>query len=754
MKIGNSFMLKSNIFLKITRILIYVSLFIPLIIIRDFLSSFLFGKLMIFRLIIGLILVFYIPLAISQKKYRPKKSLLIATTGFFVFLYLLTSFTGVSTYQSFWGTFERMGGWYNLFLFWLFFLVITSTIKTRQEWMEIFKLSIVVSLLACFYAFGQKTEIGFFLAGGGRTKVIGTTGNATLFAGYILFNFFLSFWFLLKKATLSKGRLFFAIACLIQIVAILMTRVRGSILALLGGIILTLLLYGIFYRKRNKKVFVASLLIVVILAGSFLGLWLARNSSFVKNNNYLSRITDISLKTETVQSRFLVWQGAWQAWQDKFWLGWGPENFGIAFAVYFNPKLFIGLGSETFWDRAHNMFLEVGATMGILGFLSYILIFIALFYLLIKTCFKDKKISKLEFSIFLSLFLAYIIHNSFIFDIFSTYLMFFLVIGYINFRALSQENRQSLKADTHQLNYKLALFLFVVFLIISYLTVLQPSKANYTAKQAIVLAQNEQYYVYSIDKFEQALSYNAFGKYEIRNKVAQYMTRVAGSEKLDIQERRRALELAIEVEKKNAQEFPNDYVCRLYLSRLCTSHYAYFEEEAMLDLGEQAINEALILSPDFPKNYFELGQIKLLRKDYQSAVNALRHAVALSPDAAVSHWYLGLALARFGDIEEGLSEINQAIEMGYNYSGRLSDIEKLLKIYIEIGNYEKIIELYKKAIELKPKDAQLYASLAAAYEKNKEIDKAIETARKIGEIDPELKAEADAFIYMLETKYK
>jgi len=742
--------MKGNTYLKIIRILIYASLFIPLIVIRDFLSPFLFGKLMIFRLVVGLMLVCYIPLAISQKKFRPKKNLLVLSVGLFVFIYLLTSFTGVSPYQSFWGTFERMGGWYNLFLYWLFFLIITSTIKTRQEWMEILKLSIVVSILACFYGFGQKTEIDFFLAGGGRAKIVGTIGNAALFAGYILFNFFLSFWFLLKKDTLLKSRFFYGAVCLIQAVAIFMTAVRGSILALLGGVILTLLLYGIFYRERNKKVFALSLLIIVLLAGAFFTLWLVRDTSFIKNNSYFQRITDISFKTETVQTRLTVWQSGFKGWQEKFWLGWGPENFGVAFAKYFDPKIFVNLGSETLWDRAHNMFLEVGATMGMIGFLSYLGIFVVIFYLIIKSCFKDKKISKLEFSIFLSLFLAYIVHNSFIFDIFSSYLMFFLVIGYISGlkQIVTQKDAEEI-AERSTSSIKTIVILIIFFLIISYSTVWRPAKANYTTGQAILMAQNEKYYTYSIDKFREALNYDTFGKYEIRNKAAQYMILVAGLKELSSQEKRRALELAIEAEKKNAQEFSNDYVCWLYLARLCTTHYAYFKEEAILDLGEQAINEALVLSPDFPKNYFELGQIKLLRNDYQSAIKALGQAVALNPDAPVSHWYLGLALAEFGDIEEGLLEINKAIEMGYAYSVKLTDIERLRKIYTELEDYGKLAELYEKAIELEPNDAQLYASLAAAYEKSGQIDKAIEAARKIGEIDPELKAEADAWIEML-----
>ena len=74
---------------------------------------------------------------------------------------------------------------------------------------------------------------------------------------------------------------------------------------------------------------------------------------------------------------------------------------------------------------------------------------------------------------------------------------------------------------------------------------------------------------------------------------------------------------------------------------------------------------------------------------------------------------------------------------------------RLINLYSKVGKYYKIIDLYQAAIKLQPKNAQYYASLAATYKAVGDIENAILVARKAGEIDPEFKDEAEAFINSL-----
>jgi len=74
----------------------------------------------------------------------------------------------------------------------------------------------------------------------------------------------------------------------------------------------------------------------------------------------------------------------------------------------------------------------------------------------------------------------------------------------------------------------------------------------------------------------------------------------------------------------------------------------------------------------------------------------------------------------------------------------------LIDLHNKAGNYYKIIDLYKAAIKLQPKNVQLYASLAAAYKAVGDIENAILYAQKAIEIDEGFREEAEEFIKSLE----
>jgi len=89
----------SENFAKLLRWGIFVSLFLPLVIFSQYLSPFHFGKVIIFRTLVEILAVFYIPLAIANKSYRPKWTLILIGVSIFTGLYILTGFTGINFYR-------------------------------------------------------------------------------------------------------------------------------------------------------------------------------------------------------------------------------------------------------------------------------------------------------------------------------------------------------------------------------------------------------------------------------------------------------------------------------------------------------------------------------------------------------------------------------------------------------------------------------------------------------------------------------
>jgi len=238
-----------------------------------------------------------------------------------------------------------------------------------------------------------------------------------------------------------------------------MTAVRGSILAFWVGVFLLGLLYLFLAKQKKIKFYVVVGLIALLLLVGFI--WINRDSNWVQDIHWLRRITDISLQTRTIQTRIWSWQSGWEGFKEKPILGWGPENFVIAHAMHFKPGHFTGTGSETIWDRAHNVVLEMLTTMGIVGLISYLSIFGVLFvglWKVFKNNANDAKRNanyanaqeKVGIAVLGVMFIVYLIHNLFIFDTTANYLLFFLMLGYLNHR--SRLTRIKTQIDAEQIS--------------------------------------------------------------------------------------------------------------------------------------------------------------------------------------------------------------------------------------------------------------------------------------------------------------
>ena len=734
---------------KIIKYGIYLTAFIPLVIFSEFMSPFHFGKVLVFRSLIEILAVLYIVLLVRRgKAFLPPQTPIFTAVTFFTLAFGLSTFTSVNFYQSFFGTLERMGGWFSFLHFWGLFAIAAAILRKKEDWVALIKLSLFVSLLSAFYGFLQKTDLQWVIGSGGRAKIFGTIGNPALFAGYMIVNVFLAFMSCFKPNNSRNEKYFYAAVFLIGTPAILLTGVRGSVLGIVTGIVLFGFLYSFdFGSSKIKKYTLLFLVLVLVSAGSLYSL---RNADFVKNNQYLSRYADISPKARTVQTRVWAWQAGFKGWDDSLKttvFGWGPEMFNVPFSKYFNPDFFL-LGSETLFDRAHNQFLEVLFTMGLIGFGAYMLIFLRSFEILKKM--NDSAENKVFRIGLISTLAAYMIHNFFIFDTSANYLMFFLVLGFINFLAI--DKKQTVDGERSRLRPRnnlspsiIGLFLAFIVAVLIYKFEIVPARANYTTTRAIVASWNKDNDL-AFEKFKEAMSYDTFGKYDIRHRYGQYiLERTNGLSEVDEKNKGR-LFTAIENIKKNAEESRLDYLPYLYISRLYIMLGKGDPASVYNDLALENSLKALEISPTFVRTYYEIAQAYLNKKDYQKAIEWFEKVVELSPEVRLSNWYLGITYAQAGQLQKGADIIEKS---GYDYKSSETDALRILDIYFKIGNFGKIAEIYESLIKLSPKNPQYHASLAAAYKEIGERDKAVKAAQAAAALDPTFAAEAEAFIRSL-----
>jgi tetratricopeptide (TPR) repeat protein len=741
----------SSLYVKILKWGIFISLFLPLVIFSQYISPFHFGKVIIFRILVELMAVFYFILILMDKSYRPKWSPVLITFSVFTALYVLTGIIGADFYNSFWGSLERMGGIFSFLHFWVYFVILISIIKSKKDWQKVLKISVLVGLLSILFAYGQRLELGNFFVGWQHgERVIGTIGNPALFAGYLLFIIYLALLFLLQKETPIKEKGFFTAVILLGIPVLFMTAVRGAMLSLLGSALLLILFF--IFKASSKKVKIGLLMTVILIVGLAGFAWANKDSSWVKNISWLSRLTDISKGTDTVQTRLWSWDSAIKGWKDRSIFGWGPENFMYLHMRYFNSNLFTQMGSETIWDRAHNMVLEELSTMGVVGLLSYLSVFLIIFYLLIKR-FKQGKINKIDFGIMSAMIIAYFGQNLFIFDTFANYFLFFLSLGYINFLtqdSLKEENTEQEKIIIQKTPSPfLITILLILAIILGYQTGIKPAQANFACTRAIIAGRDGNGQK-ALDKYRQALNYkNPQGAYEIRHKLAAFVIQVVDSQRQKNKDFDPAiLYYAISETEKNVGKYPLDTTPYLYIGRMYILLMS--KEPGAGDKAEEYIQKAIDLNPNNPRIWYEMGQAKLSNKKYQESYNSFKKALDLNPKVNLSWWFLSNVAFQLEKYDEAVYNAEKAIELGYNgYQNSITDLMRLVTIYEKVGNYQKVLEYYIMAAEEQPQNPQIHASLAVAYAKMGYRDEAIKSALKAAELDPSFQGEADKFIESL-----
>ncbi|MBX4211232.1 MAG: O-antigen ligase family protein [Candidatus Yanofskybacteria bacterium] len=738
--------MKESILARIIRYGVYLIAFVPLIIFSQYISPFHFGKVVVFRSIVEILLVLYLLLIWRDRSYLPRKSLILWTVLAFTTAFSISTLFGVQQYFSFWGTLERMGGLWSFWHYVIFFIIATSVFKTREQWYSLLNISIFVSILSSLYGFGQKTNISFFIGSGGRERIFGTIGNAALFSGYILINLFLAITLFFRADRKQWEKIFLITAIVINTLAIIMATVRGTLMGLGAGLaVFTMLYYLEFRSKTAKRIFLA------LMAG--LGIFIfvlitpIKSSNFVQQSRFLHRITDTSFDSYTAKTRFWAWQAGLEGWKDTpktMLVGWGPESFNIPFSKRFNPNFFTGPGSETFFDRAHNMFVEVLVTMGVLGLLAYISIFWGTFRSLNKIARANKgdRIFKIGF---ISLLVAYVIHNSFIFDTSANFIAFFTVLGFIMFLDVSRVEiaKKVPEIKKHWLQIPATVALMVGAIVLAYRTNIRMAEANYATTRGIIQSWANDFNG-AVEKFKESMAYDVPGKYEYRNRFAQYVLEFASGKKLT-PELTSAVEFALSEINKNVDENPPDYLPLLYASRL---HIILGKEDPASPHNDQALQyslRALDLSPTFVRTYYEVAQAYLNKKDLNNAALYFKHAAELNPEVGLSFWYWGITEYERGNTDLGVKIARQSLDKRFVALGE-GDYVRLANLLIQTNDLHGLVLVYEQLVGTNPSNAQYWASLAVSYARVGMIDKAVESARKTVELDPNFRNDAEAFL--------
>jgi len=718
------------------------------------------GKVYVFRLLVMLAFFFWVWLILRERDYRPNfKNILIMSVVLFFLAQVFVSFFGVDTLYSFFSSIERADGVLQYGFWVLYFLLLISIFRKRQDWKMFFSVFVIAAVLVSAYS---------WLNYGSQVQLFGVFGNPAYFAAFLLFA--IGFSLLIFERRFFSSRfinIFFLVAAGFFVLTLIFTQIRGAYAGFVAGVFLFSLLSVLFLRKENKKLAICCGIVLLLGLISTALLFAAKETDFVKSRELLSRVTEVTdvWGSASVRERLLNWNIALKAFKERPVFGYGPENFGSAANKYYDYR--IGRG-EPWFDRAHNNPIEILATGGIVLFSFYLFWLAAVFYIIFKIA-RAKKVNfllppslslgrekKVLSFILASIFLAYFLQGFFLFDLLAVYLglfpfLAFLVFEYKSIYRVKREEpfdaAQGKQKKENDFDKKPSLYvliptgLFVLFVI--YTACFVPYRASASALQFYALTENG-FYKESKPFLEQAFNIKSpYTFWEVRKRagwqflnVLEYGLKDTTSPD-DIQALKEIYDFITPELEKFIVNKPYEPQMYYVLARMYRFGFEKLGKDD-LEKAEIVIRKGFNYS-DLRVDYFnEFGQILLLQGKFEEAEKSVKDYIGrvnfyeYFPYVTLGHFYFVA-----GKYDLAMEQYEKARETGYKFYENSVEYSRYMTTAENLGEYQKVINMAQAYLEKWGPDADTYFNIAVGYFHLEEKEKTREFFLKAVELKKE-----------------
>lgn len=239
----------------------------------------------------------------------------------------------------------------------LFFLILNN-VQGKKEVNEIILAIVWAGVLACLYSLWENQGIKWSSL---RFAYTSTFGNPVFFSQYLSLAIPVSLAMCLQKDSLNLlARAFFALAALLMLVFLVLTRSRGAYLGLAVAFLYGYTLLWLNSSGRLRKI-LAGLLVVSLLALSLGLIKLAKLKTGLGENIRWRNLT-----------RVYVWASAFRMVKDHPVLGVGIGNFKVIYPLYRSDKDREITPKGVKYSQTHNDFLQIWAEMGTLGLACFL----------------------------------------------------------------------------------------------------------------------------------------------------------------------------------------------------------------------------------------------------------------------------------------------------------------------------------------------------------------------------------------------
>lgn len=255
---------------------------------------------------------------------------------------------------SLWGSYDRQFG----LLTWLaplaLFLAALTALQTPERRHRLAQVLVWSSTFTILYGLVQALGADpFAWESDGASVVMGTLGRSNFLAAYLV---------MIIPLTLgelwSANRRWPLVGLLVaQVVVLTLTRARAAWL----GVLAAALTFGLLWIHMNGRRRLAGR---VVLLGTALGVLLMGLAAF---SVLPARLTAAGSSA----ARLTIWQATAPLLAARPLLGYGPDTMSLVFQEVFPPELVYYQGRHLAVDRAHNLWLDLGMSAGVLGVAAF-----------------------------------------------------------------------------------------------------------------------------------------------------------------------------------------------------------------------------------------------------------------------------------------------------------------------------------------------------------------------------------------------
>lgn len=657
---------------------------------------FITSKTAVFLTATEIMFVAFLFLCWADKKYRLHINSVVVLAATYLVILTVASLFGNDFYRSFWSNNERSDGILLLIHLFLFVLVLTSRFRSIKEWLVVFDIFLAASLCVSLVALDQYFGGNHFIASSNGARLASTIGNAGYVGGYMVFGVFLSLFMFFKRNN-NWLKVYYAFIFLLELFIAVQTQTRGAYLALAMGLGVSFAYFTLFYyNDKRLKILFATVLVVAIAGVS--GLFVFKDSDFVKSNSILSRVASISLTEVTANNRLATWEMGWKGLKERPLLGYGQENFYQVFDKYYTTK-----NTEQWFDRCHNMICDRAITGGIFGLFGYLSLLLLPFWGIWKYYRKDY-IEKTEMRdglarryftpmIFSILILAYIIQNMFIFEALATYVPLMMALSFVGLYGKKFEF-DFLSNESFKKIFSIVALVVLPFSVNAFIVIPMGANTDFIK----TLSRGELSLESRIASFEEVISRGTFGNQEYRRQYATvfdgYISQFMNDPQIRTEANAKTLsDFADKIEiqlQKQIEENPYSVANYLALMRFYNTAYVFNPER--LNKSLITFKKAVELSPGRPQVYYEVASTYYYLASYYSS-NKQEDLAGQNYRESLAYFYQGAVLN-----ENKVDFFDQLVGFMNSLSNTLNSTEIAKVLTVSRISDKSITEITREAV--------------------------------------------------------